>query len=315
MHPLTRAASVAVASGAAIAAWSTLVEPRWFALRRVTAPVLPDGAPPLRVLHVSDLHLVPRQARKRSWVAGLAALEPDLVINTGDNLAHPDAPAALADVYADLLDLPGVFVLGSNDYFAPRPKNPLQYLTRGHQDHGGERLRPLPHDAMVRLFTDAGWLDLSNARGRLDVQGHDLEFVGVDDPHLGLDDYVAVSAIADSSAELTIGVTHAPYQRVLDAMSGDGARLIVAGHTHGGQVCVPGYGALVTNCDLDRHRVKGLSRWWPGAGSTPSAQAPADAAWLQVSAGLGGSPYAPYRLACRPEATLITLVGRDHPDP
>jgi predicted MPP superfamily phosphohydrolase len=74
----------------------------------------------------------------------------------------------------------------------------------------------------------------------------------------------------------------------------------------------------VTNCDLDTRRAKGVSRWWPGAGYTghgggavPSSDAPEDAAWLHVSAGLGTSPYAPVRFACRPEATLLTLVARD----
>ena len=111
--------------------------------------------------------------------------------------------------------------------------------------------------------------------------------------------------------DLTLGVLHAPYQRVLDAMVRDGARLMIAGHTHGGQLCLPGYGALVTNCDLDRHRAKGLSRWWAGAGLDPRSAlrpAPSHAAWLHVSAGLGTSPYAPVRFACPPEATLLTLM-------
>ena len=55
-------------------------------------------------------------------------------------------------------------------------------------------------------------------------------------------------------------MTHAPYRRVIDAMAYDGHDLIMAGHTHGGQVCVPFYGALVTNCDLDARRAKGLSQ-------------------------------------------------------
>ena len=52
---------------------------------------------------------------------------------------------------------------------------------------------------------------------------------------------------------------HAPYLRSLDAFTADGYPLILAGHTHGGQLCIPFYGALVTNCDLDTDRVKGLS--------------------------------------------------------
>ena len=90
----------------------------------------------------------------------------------------------------------------------------------------------------------------------------------------------------------------------------DGAGLVIAGHTHGGQLCVPFMGALVTNCDLDRKRARGVSRWWPGAGGAPSSAAPADAAYLAVTAGLGTSPMAPVRFACRPEATLLTLLPR-----
>lgn len=314
----------AVAAGAA--AYATWVEPRWFALRRVDVPCLPPGTRPLRVLHLSDLHLVPRQLRKRSFVEGLAALEPDLVLDTGDNLAAHDAVPALLDCFDGLLDRPGAFVLGSNDYFAPTLKNPLRYFDDSHekpvrtgstepgqhgpgpQDGGTSSHRRLPTDDLVRGLTDRGWLDLTNARARIEVQGVRLELVGVDDPHLDHDDYASVSAPAAEDVALTIGVTHAPYQRVLDGMSADGARLLIAGHTHGGQLRVPWHGALVTNCDLDTSRASGLSRWWPGAGSAPSSLAPADAAWLHVSAGLGGNPYTPFRFCCRPEATLLTLT-------
>ena len=79
-----------------------------------------------------------------------------------------------------------------------------------------------------------------------------------------------------------------------------GADAIFAGHTHGGQVCVPGYGALVTNCDIPREQVKGLSTWTSRGRS----------AALHVSAGLGTSIYAPVRFACPPEATLLTFLPR-----
>ena len=136
-----------------------------------------------------------------------------------------------------------------------------------------------------------GWEDLTtHQRAYLTVAGSELEFVGVDDAHLDYDRYAEVAGPADPSAALTIGVTHAPYQRVLDAMTADGAGLVIAGHTHGGQLALPFYGALVTNCDLDTSRAKGVSRWWPGADRTPSTFAPDDAAWLHVSAGLGHLP-------------------------
>jgi predicted MPP superfamily phosphohydrolase len=227
------------------------------------------------------------------------------VVSTGDSLAHPLAVPAALEAHGELLDRPGVFVLGSNDYYAPVPKNPARYLLpRG----GMQRLRgrPLPTQDLVDGFVKAGWLDLTNRREQLDVGGHALEFVGVDDPHLRRDRYHEVAGAADPAAALTIGVTHAPYRRVLDAMTEDGAGVVLAGHTHGGQLCLPGIGALVTNCDLPRSRAKGVSRWASDGGSGRSS-------WLHVSAGLGTSPYAPVRFACRPEASLLTLVAVDSP--
>jgi predicted MPP superfamily phosphohydrolase len=281
----------------------TLVEARSFTLRSFTLPVLPDGTAPLRVLCLSDLHLVPRQRSKLEWVRALAGLEPDLVVSTGDNLAAMDAVPAVLQAHGELLERPGVFVLGSNDYWAPRLKNPARYLLPG---GGTKRVhgKRLPTQDLVDAFRESGWLDLTNRRGTLKLGTSLLEFVGVDDPHLNYDRYAAVEGPQDPTADLTVGVTHAPYRRVLDAMTSDGAGLVLAGHTHGGQLCLPGFGALVTNCDLERKRAKGISQWR----SPGSALAPA---WMHVSAGLGTSPFTPVRFACRPEASLLTLVGRD----
>ena len=302
------AAASLIAVGAAGLAYASLIERNAFTLRLASVPVLPGDAAPLRILHLSDIHLVPRQRRKIEWIRALAELEPDLVVNTGDNLADLKAVPAVLRAFEPLLAVPGVFVLGSNDYFAPSLKNPTRYLTGAHARPGENS--PLPTADLVDAFTKAGWADLSNARASLEVGGLAVEFVGVDDAHLNYDRYAAVAGPRDPRAALTVGVTHAPYRRVLDAMTADGAGLVMAGHTHGGQLCLPFYGTLVTNCDLDRRRAKGVSRWWPGADATPSAQAPAGAAWLEVSAGLGTSPYAPVRFACRPEATLLTLTAR-----
>lgn len=289
--------------GAAGLAYS-VAESRAYTVRRVELPVLPAGAPTLRVLHLSDLHLTPRTRREVDWVRRLGALEPDLVVDTGDNLAHLDAVPTALHALEPLLQRPGVFVLGSNDYFAPRLKNPARYLVRS----DGRRVigRRLPTSELVAGLTGSGWVDLTNARAQLTVRGLRVGFVGVDDPHLRYDRYPAGAL---SGADVTLGVTHAPYTRVLDQMTGEGLPLVLAGHTHGGQLRLPGYGALVTNCDLDRRRARGVSRWWPGAATaSPTTSAPDDAAWLHVSAGLGTSPYTPVRFACRPEATLLTLV-------
>ena len=285
------------AAGLGVLAYSAGYEVRAFRLREVTVPCLPEGAEPLRVLHLSDIHLTPSQRRKQEWLQGLAALEPDLVVNTGDNLSHASSVPILAQSLGALLDVPGVFVFGSNDYWGPVRKNPLRYF----MPNGGRKRfhgPPLPWRDLRDELTGTGWVDLTNTTATLKVQGLRLAFVGVDDPHLGYDRLDDVAGRADEDADLRMGVSHAPYLRVLDGFTRDGYDVILAGHTHGGQLRVPGYGALVTNCDLDARRSRGLSRH-RSAGRE---------AWLHVSAGLGTSPYAPYRFCCRPEATLLTLT-------
>ena len=308
MNGILGTAAGVVALGVGGVGYASVVERNWFALRRFTVPVLAPGTPALRILQISDLHLVPRQQRRIEWVRGLAGLEPDLVVNTGDNLAALDAVPGALHAMEPLFAFSGVFVMGSNDYYAPVPKNPARYLTRRHAEAPRGQVR-LPIEDLRAGMREGGWVDLDNVRTTLSVGGAEVELVGTDDAHIRKDRYAGVAGRASDTAAVTIGVTHAPYQRVLDPMAADGARLLIAGHTHGGQLALPFYGALVTNCDLPTDRAKGVSRWWPGAGSTPSSTAPDDAAWLHVSAGLGTSPYAPVRFACRPEATLLTLVA------
>jgi predicted MPP superfamily phosphohydrolase len=285
-------------------AWA-LLEATMYTVREVSVPILPPGKDPVRLLHVSDLHLVPTQTRKRAWVRDLASLAPDLVIDTGDNLAHEDAVPAVLDAFEPLLGRPGAFVMGSNDYHGPVPKNPARYLRRDPRSRGPRDHAELPTAELAAGFTSAGWRDLSNRRDALEAGGVTFALAGVDDPHIDRDRFPAPDGDAPST-EVRLGVTHAPYRRVLDQMHRDGVDLILAGHTHGGQLCLPGFGALVTNCDLDRGRVKGLHGW---PGRRPDESGGATSTWLHVSAGLGTSPYAPVRFACRPEATLVRLVA------
>jgi len=290
---LARTGAVALASATAGLGYAAVIERNAFVLRETTMPVLPPGSSSLRVLHISDLHMTPNQRRKQAWVRELAGLEPDLVVNTGDNLAHPKAVPAVVQALGDLLARPGVFVFGSNDYFGPRVKNPLNYVTNpSHRVYG----EPLPWQDLRAAFSERGWLDLTHTRREFDVAGLRIAAAGVDDPHIGRDRYDAIAGPASPSADLRLGLVHSPEPRVLDRFAADGYQLVMAGHTHGGQVCLPFFGALVTNCGLDRSRAKGPSRW----GATTQ---------LHVSAGLGTSPFAPVRFCCRPEATLLTLIA------
>ncbi|WP_172623658.1 metallophosphoesterase [Cutibacterium modestum] len=277
-----------------------VIEARRFVVRHVEVPVLKPGTSPLRILHMSDLHLLARQKAKREFIRQLAALKPDLVINTGDNFCSADSLWPLLDDISGLLQRPGAFVLGSNDYLVPEFKNPFSYLLSGRSHQSDKPVLELPHQELRQAFTSAGWLDLNDKSGTLEVAGRRLAFRGTDDAHHDRDHYEKVAGPADNDADLNIGVTHAPYLKILDAMVSDGMDIVFAGHTHGGQVCLPFKGAIITNCDLDTDRVKGLSQHTCGERT----------GWLHVSAGLGCSPFAPYRTFCRPEATLLTLVPR-----
>ncbi|WHS51494.1 metallophosphoesterase [Rothia sp. SD9660Na] len=288
-------------AGAATAAYAHFIELNNFQVRREALPILPAGTPDFKILHISDMHMIPGQARKIAFMHSLAELEPDLVINTGDNLSHMDGLPALLEALDPLMDFPGVYVPGSNCYFAPVPKNPARYLWKKNTgDEANDQTRAvLPTQVMHDAFDARGWVGLINRYEALTVAGLRLEFSGVDDPHLEYDRHPGFSPTAfdaEPSPSVRLGVCHAPYLRTLGRFADDGAQAIFAGHTHGGQVCLPGGRALVANCDLPPSRAKGLSY----QGDVP----------VQVTAGLGTSRYAQVRLFCPPEAVLVTLTAR-----
>jgi predicted MPP superfamily phosphohydrolase len=282
--------AVVLAGAAGVA--GALLEPLFPVVRRNVVPLLPTGSDPLRVLHLSDLHLLPRHGRRSRWISGLTELEPDVVVVTGDLWSSVHAMPLLGSTLAALTadGTPGMFVPGNNDYYSPLPPSFLKYVTGGEPHRHGP---DLPWGRAAAMLERLGWTDLTHRRTTISLRGRDVTFTGTDDAHLRRDRYALVQGPVE--ADLGIGVTHTPQRRVLDAFAADGHRLLLAGHTHGGQVRVPGVGALVTNCDLERSRARGLSRYGD--------------AWLHVSAGLGTSPYAPIRVCCRPEASLLTLTA------
>lgn len=291
-----------VLAAAAAHVWARHIEIHLFEVRELELRILPKGSGPVRILHMSDAHMLPSQKRKRDFLRFLATLKPDVVINTGDNIAGEEAIEPLASDLGDLLDRPGVLVLGSNDKFAAGKRNIFRYLLPDPRpkNYRTKFDKPeIPVEKLVSALTRGGWINLSNGRGLLQPSGVDIEVVGTDDPHLDHDDFPQPSAPhtpAKGRHSIRIGVTHAPYKRVLDAFVDDGCDLIFAGHTHGGQLVLPFFGAIVTNCDLHRSQAKGLSyhRGVP----------------LHVSGGIGASPYYNMRFANRPEVTVLTLRPR-----
>ena len=291
------------AVGVAAAVWGVGIVRHLYTIRRHTLAVLPEGARPLRVLHLSDAHMAPWQRHKQAWIASLADLEPDLIVNTGDNLGHVEGIAGIQRALSPFAGVPGVYVHGSNDVTAPSPRNPFRYFL------GPSKMLPeersLDTGALDRFLTDElGWHALDNPAATLDVRGLRIDTIGVDDAHPHWDDLNALPPLREAqraagTADLVLGVTHAPYVRVLDRFTDLGADVLFAGHTHGGQVRVPfSPKALVANCDIPLDQARGLSSWEHDGRRVP----------LNVSAGIGHSIYAPVRFGCRPEVSLLQLV-------
>jgi uncharacterized protein len=283
---LARILTAVAAIGAACVGYGIVVERRRYRVVRHRLDILPAGDPRiLTILHLSDLHIVARDPGK---VAFLASLPPaDVTAVTGDFLAEPEAVettvAALEPVRGRLGSW---FVLGSNDYFAPRPLNYLAYFRRRRR-----RRRAVPGRApeLIAQLEARGWRDLTNMRTTVELDGLPVELLGLDDAHIGRHDLRV--APREEPDRFGIAVMHSPDSAPESAALG--YDLMVAGHTHGGQVCLPGGRALVTNCSLPPRLVKGVIRMGPSV--------------LHISPGLGTSKYAPFRFACPPEATVLEL--------
>ncbi len=285
--------------GVAIAglAYASLIERNWFALRTHRVPCLPPGARPVRLLHISDLHFRKGQRRKRAFLASCARTKPDLVVCTGDFVDHAGGIDVAVDAVSELRpSIASLYVFGSHDYYASRPGNPLKYLL-GPSKPKLDPARRLPWRDLAAGLKQLGWTQLLNRVTSLSIDGLGrVEVVGLDDPHIRRDDISVASQRRDDGFRL--GIVHSPD--AAPALAGLGYNLIVSGHTHGGQLRVPGFGALVTNTKhLPRKMARGLHRF--------------NGAWLHVSAGLGTSAFGPVRFACRPEVCLLELVPRDGP--
>jgi predicted MPP superfamily phosphohydrolase len=283
-------------AGVACIAYGLLIERRWYRLVRYRLDILPTDAPgPITLLHLSDLHIVRGSARLGRFLATLPRV--DVTTVTGDILGEPEAVEEATDLLRKVRGAAGsYFVLGSNDYYAPRPLNPARYFLRDPR-----RRRPAASGRardLVRGLEADGWVYLGNAVTSARPNGLPLELVGLDDPHIDRQDLrVAVRRPAEGSDathpsyRFGLGVVHSPDP--MPELAALGWDLVVYGHTHGGQVRMPGVGALITNSDVPRRLVSGLVRL---GGS-----------YAHISRGLGTSKYAPFRFLCRPEATVLEL--------
>jgi predicted MPP superfamily phosphohydrolase len=275
-----------LAAGALCVLYGMAVEHRWYRVTRFRLDILPGGpGASLSLLHLSDLHFVASDRRKAAFLHRLPPA--DVTVITGDILGEPQAVESAVEALRPTRGrLGSFFVLGSNDYYRPRPLNYFHYFVRARKPPPSGRNRSAD---LSRLLANDGWEHLENARSEVSLDGTRVELVGLDDPHIHRVDLRA--ALRRSVDRFGLAVVHSPDPA--PELAALGYDLIVAGHTHGGQVRLPLVGALVTNSHIPRRMARGLHRL--------------GRSFLHVSGGVGTSKYAPFRFLCRPEATVIEL--------
>jgi predicted MPP superfamily phosphohydrolase len=277
---------LALIAGAACIAYGVVIERRWYRRAGYRLAILPAGASPTTILHLSDLHYVARDRSKRRFLASLD--QPDVTVLTGDILGEARAVESVVEALRPVRGRSAsYFVLGSNDYFQPKPLSYAAYFQgrRRHRPGKVSRWREL-----VSMLERDGWVHLRNDRTDLRMDGVDYEVVGLDDPHIERHDLRI--APRRRPGAMGLAIVHSPDPA--PELVAFGYDLILAGHTHGGQVRMPFVGALVTNSQVPTRLCMGLSRFGP--------------TFLHVSPGLGTSKFAPFRFLCRPEATFLELV-------
>lgn len=280
----TLAPPVAFLAGVAVLVlgWALLVEPVWLRRRAFRLPLA--GGPPrplpvarggrpvrrgLRLVHLTDLHAPLYRVDEGALLDQVAAWDPDAVVVTGDLAEGPHLPARR-----------GV------DLLATLARRWPVYLVPGNHDHlyGWPALRRELEAAGIRVLVNRGVVLRSGAVA--------VFLAGVDDPHTGRDrlDRALAGAPRDLPA---VVLAHAPAARLRQEAAARRVRLVLAGHTHGGQVRLPVVGAL----------------WIPGQGWLPRYDRgwfDIGGTWWYIATGLG-TPKPWVRLLCRPEVVLVEL--------
>jgi uncharacterized protein len=281
-------------AGSGITAYA-LVDARSYRVNSQDVPA-PASAPPLTILQISDVHMSGRGRRLAAWLRNLTHRipTPDIIVATGDLIDDDSGIAPLVDALGGLeAGLGRFYVLGSHDYFQSTMRGFVQSLTKLFSVREPSTVRPADSDRLESGLQSYGWIPLTNTAHVLHSDAGPVRLAGVDDPFIHR--HRSEPIRRSPGDRFAVGVTHTPD--VVSEWILAGFDLVLAGHTHGGQVRIPRLGALVTNCSLPSALASGLNQIGSGH--------------LHVSPGLGTSKFSPVRLFCPPEVTLLKLAPSD----
>jgi predicted MPP superfamily phosphohydrolase len=243
---------------------------------------------PLKLLHLSDIHLLVRDRAKQKFIRHVTDADYDFVFLTGDIAEETDAEALVPSLLTRAPRYGAFAVLGNHDHRRLSIQDSLKELFTG-EFLDRAAMSDIP--PMKRRFEGGGaWRVLVNETALVEVRNQTIAIAGVDDPATRHGDLQRTMQHV-KRADVLIALVHVPTD--LASFSQYGFQLVLAGHTHGGQVRLPFIGALRTQCDLPRHQARGLFQ----VGRT----------WVHVSQGLGSGKLLRLRALCPPTAYAITL--------
>ncbi len=292
---LTRAAAWvgALGVGAALYAWweSTAVE---LTERRLTLPDLPPGLEGLRILHVSDTHFPASGDSVGRFLEQIWHLDYDLVCCTGDYVETSAGWDSAGDALTQLRAPFGVYAtLGAHDYCQP-VRTVDEWVSFNTDRLIGSPRRFVNPSPFVERLEEAGVVVLRNEWRSLEVGGELVRIGGAGDDSVRM---ARLESAVPPPGGFSMLLTHSPDAALrLPSLTDGGPSLVLSGHTHGGQIRVPGWGAPLRHSRLTRR-------------DQASGVFDLNGSRVVVSRGFG-TAHVPLRFACRPEIGLITLTRR-----
>lgn len=299
---LPRRTLVALCATSAVIASYMLYEAQWLQFRRLELPLagLPSALAGTRILHVSDLHagaLGPGRRALYKFVATARNIDPDLVLFTGDMTDKKKDLEPYIHRLGEVRARYGKFaVLGNHDHGLRKTvlqDLALKLLGRDIREKAADAAGIEYYATVERnrmLLKQAGIELLENQCRVVELAGVGVQVCGIDDYQYGYGDLAAAREQFDPAAGLRILLSHSP-DAVARVDKGD-YQLVLAGHTHGGQICIPRPGGKILLSSSGSKYGDGVYQ--------------KEGATLHVSRGVG-TTLLPFRLFSRPEVTLLEL--------
>ncbi len=274
---------------------STLVVDRF----EIAVPVQFCALEGVRILHISDLHLRAASKRFNAFFERLGKEVYDIIVCSGDMVDHDNGITACIEYLSELRSRQGTFVtFGNHDKFRLGLK---EFFFFSHK----ERFTPNDLPRLRQGLEACGMRVLVNEVAHVKINGVAVAFVGLDCP-LGFDrvrnpselfkaEVRKMQTVVDQGKEdeYSILISHVPD--LIDMVNLPAVRLILASHTHGGQVRLPFIGPLVALSSFQRQYNMGVYRYRH--------------AYLHVSSGVGETLTTPIRIGCPARASVLTLRG------